>query len=130
MRYLLPVLLALTAAIAHAESRGVRAVPTYESVGLYWSDPPLNWAGPPRSCHVRYRAVGQSAWKQGHDLWRDISANECRGSIVNLSPDTEYEAEVSVTAGKRHVRFRTWSNRVPVASTVRVPSGSSTLVIN
>src|SRR5688572_14134987 len=116
MRHLIPITFALMSAAAHADS-GVRAVTTYESAGLYWSDPPFGWTS--EGCQVRYRPVGQAAWKQGHDLWFDAASNECRGSIVHLAPGTEYEAEVSVTAAKREVRFRTWSNRVPVASTVR-----------
>ena len=126
MRYLIPTLLALSVAVAHAEP-GVRAVPTYESVGLYWADPPFGWTTD--GCQVRYRAMGTSAWKQGHDLWFDRATNECRGSIVHLSPGTAYEAELSVAAAKRQVQFRTWPDRVPVASRVRVPNGSATLVI-
>jgi hypothetical protein len=128
MRYPTFILFALAAATANADTSGVRAVPTYESVGLYWSSPPFGWTA--NGCRVRYRAVGQSSWKQGHDLWFDAASNECRGSIVHLAPGTEYEAEVSVTAAKRNVKFRTWPNRVPVASTVQVPSGSDMLVIS
>jgi hypothetical protein len=117
----------LTATTAAAQSTDVRAVTTYESVGLYWSNPPFGWAA--NGCQVRYRPAGQGAWKQGHDLWFDAASNECRGSIVHLSPGTAYEAEVSNTASKRAVQFRTWSNRVPIASTIQVPSGSATLVI-
>jgi hypothetical protein len=127
MRYLLSLLLLLASAAAGADSPDVRAVPTYESVGLYWTNPPFGWTT--SSCSVRYRPVGQAAWKQGHDLWFDAASNECRGSIVHLSPGTAYEAEVSNTASKRLVQFRTWPNRVPVASTVNVPSGSAMLVI-
>ena len=127
MRYLLPIVFAMTASAAAAQSTDTRAVPTYESVGLYWSNPPFGWTS--SSCQVRYRPVGQGAWKQGHDLWFDSASNECRGSIVHLSPGTAYEAEISNTASKRVVQFRTWPNRVPVASTVQVPSGSATLVI-
>src|SRR5688500_13766892 len=127
MRYLIPVVFAMTAVAAEAQSMDIRAVTTYESVGLYWSNPPFGWTT--TGCQVRYRPVGQGAWKQGHDLWFDPASNECRGSIVHLSPDTAYEAEVSNIASKGAIRFRTWSNRVPVASTVQVPSGSTTLVI-
>jgi hypothetical protein len=127
MRYLIPLMLALAAGAASAQTADVRAVPTYESVGLYWTNPPFGWTS--GSCQVRYRPAGQSAWKQGHDLWFDAASNECRGSIVRLTPGTTYEAELTNTAGKRLVQFRTWPNRVPVAKTVQVPSGSATLVI-
>jgi hypothetical protein len=127
MRYLLALLL-LTTAAAQAESFGVRAVPTYESVGLYWSDPPAARTEH-TACRVRYRAAGEDTWRDGHDMWFDRNTNECRGSIVHLSPGTDYEAELAVAGARREVRFRTWSNRVPVGTTVRVPSGSKMLVI-
>jgi hypothetical protein len=128
MRYFLPLLF-LLAATAHAQSLGVRAVPTYESAGLYWSDPPTAQTPHP-GCKVRYRVAGQGAWREGHDLWFDRRTNECRGSLVHLTPGTEYEAELAVATGKRELRFRTWPDRVPVARTVQVPSGSATLVIS
>jgi hypothetical protein len=121
------IVLALAAATAEAQSQDVRAVTTYESVGLYWTSPPYQAIA--YGCRVRYRAVGQATWKQGHDMWFDPTSNECRGSIVYLSPGTAYEAEVNVLTAKRLVKFQTWPNRVPVASTVNVPSGSATLVI-
>ena len=74
MRYPTFILFALAAATANADTSGVRAVPTYESVGLYWSSPPFGWTA--NGCRVRYRAVGQSSWKQGHDLWFDAASNE------------------------------------------------------
>ena len=128
MRYIAFILFAFSTA-AHAESLGVRAVPTYESAGLYWSDPPTGVV-PHVACHVRFRAVGQSTWREGHDLWFDRRSNECRGSLVHLSPGTEYEAELTVPAARRALRFRTWPERVPVAKTVQVPNGSATLVIS
>ncbi|HEX5129437.1 MAG TPA: hypothetical protein VFV90_06805 [Usitatibacter sp.] len=126
MRYIVLATFMLIASAAHA-APGVHAVPTYESVGLYWTDPPFGWTA--NGCQVRYRTAGQSAWRQGHDLWFDTASSQCRGSIVNLTPGTQYEAELSVPAGKRTITFRTWPDRVPVARTVDVPSGSSTLVI-
>lgn len=128
MRYLTWIVLALTATAAEAGPMDVRAVPTYESVGLYWTNPPFGSSA--GGCRVRYRVAGESTWKQGHDLWFDPLSNECRGSIVYLSPGTTYEAEIGVPAAKRQVRFQTWPDRVPVASTIKVPSGSATLVID
>ena len=128
MRYLIPMVFALAAGSANAQALDVRAVPTYESVGLYWTNPPFGWTS--SGCQVRYRPVGQAAWKQGHELWFDAASSECRGSIVHLTPGTTYEAELTNPAGKRTVKFSTWPNRVPVARTVSVPSGSATLVIS
>src|SRR6478736_5362771 len=64
-------------------STGTRAVPTYESVGLYWSAPGATAA---TGCEVQYRKVGDSAWRQGLAMWFDARDNECRGSLVHLSP--------------------------------------------
>jgi hypothetical protein len=81
-------------------------------------------------CAVRFRKVGAGAYTEGLPLWYDPAATECRGSLVNLSPGTAYEAEMSVTGAvlaTRTVLFTTWSNTVPIQSTVNVPSGSATL---
>jgi len=116
---------------AHAQSldsTGVSAVPTYEAVGLYWSAPGANSA---TGCEVRFRPSGSSAWTQGLNLWFDAATNQCRGSLVNLAPGTAYEVQLNLpgAAPSKGVTFSTWSNTVPIASTVRVPSGSATYTI-
>ena len=114
---------------AHAQL-DTRATPTYESVGLYWTAPPV--AAGAASCDVRFRKVGVGAYVQGLPLWYDAATNECRGSLVGLTPGTAYEAELSVTGvvlATRAVLFTTWSNTVTVQSTVNVPSGSAQLNI-
>ena len=73
---------ALAAAIApfaHAQSLAtapLRAVATYEAVGLYLSQPGAGTAG----CDVRYRVSGTSAWSNGYPLWFDSASNECRAT--------------------------------------------------
>jgi len=44
------------------------AVPTFESVGLYWS---LPQGSPKVAAQVAYRAAGETAWKAAQDLWYD-----------------------------------------------------------
>jgi hypothetical protein len=79
---------------------------------------------------VQYRKQGDSAWSKGLDLWYDSSKSECRGSIVYLAPGTAYEAQLGVNGSfTKSVTFTTWSNQYPVAQTIKVPSGSSTLNI-
>src|SRR5437762_2118314 len=87
--------LALAAARpAHAvDSIGVRAVPTYESVGLYWSNPGANST---TGCEVTFRKSGESAWTQGLALWYDARSSECRGSLVHLTPGSTYEAQLNL----------------------------------
>ena len=120
---------ALAAQAAFAQLVDTRAVPTYESVGLYWSNP---GPGAANGCQVRFRVVGTLAWKQGLDLWYDARNSECRGSLVHLTPNTAYEAELTAPGAllPRIVLFSTWANQVPVASTVTVPSGSGQLTIS
>ncbi|HXE60755.1 MAG TPA: Ig-like domain-containing protein [Gemmatimonadaceae bacterium] len=114
---------------AHAQtldSTGVRAVPTYEAVGLYWDNANANSNG----CNVQYRVQGTSTWSNALNLWFDPATNQCRGSIVYLTPGTAYEAQMGVNgAFTKGITFTTWSNSVPVAQTIKVPSGATTLNI-
>ena len=109
-------------------SLGARAVPTYESVGLYWTAPGATLAG---GCEVTYRRTGAGPWLAALPLWFDARNNECRGSLVHLLPDTEYEVRLGLpgVAPVRQLTFRTWPNQRPVALTVPVASGSATLNI-
>ncbi|HET7729058.1 MAG TPA: hypothetical protein VFK48_03400 [Usitatibacter sp.] len=104
----------------------VRAVATYESVGLYWSAP-----GSSNGCSVRFRKSGDTAWIQGLDMWFDARDNECRGSLVQLQPNTYYQVEMGPAGGAmtNGVVFKTWSNSLPVAKTIVVNNGSGTLNI-
>ncbi len=99
------------------------AVPTYESAGLYWTNP-----GGTTGCEVRFRKAGTTAWSQGLPLWYDSRDSQCRGSLVHLTPDTSYEVELNLPgqAASRALAFRTWSNRRPVARTVAVAGASAT----
>ena len=72
------------------------AVPTFHSIGLYWTPPstPLN-----NTVKIRYARMTDATWKDGHDMWydsRDTSGStggrspEARGSIVHVDPGTQY----------------------------------------
>src|SRR5258706_5968447 len=116
---------------AHAQSldsTGVRAVPTYEAVGLYWTSPGANAT---TGCDVKFRKVGDASFTQGLALWFDAAANECRGSLVNLVAGTSYEAQIGLpgAAPNKSITFTTWSNSLPVAQSIAVASGSATLNI-
>ena len=109
-------------------STNTKAVATFESMGLYWK-PPSNPGS--AGCDVRFRKVGDSAWKQGLAMWYDSRDSECRGSLVHLSPGTEYEVQFAMP-GKAHsagLKAKTWSEQFPIAQTVQVQSGSQTLNI-
>jgi hypothetical protein len=110
------------------DSSGTRAIPTYESVGLYWSSPGANAA---TGCEVKFRKSGESAWTQGLNLWYDARNSECRGSLVYLTPGTTYEVQMGLpgAGAAKSLTFTTWSNQFPVARTVNVGAGSATLDI-
>jgi hypothetical protein len=99
-----------------------RAVPTFESIGVYWAPP----SDPgPAGCPIQFRKAGESAWREGLPLWFDARNAECRGSLVQLEPGTKYEIQL----GHARLTTQTWSERFPIASTVKVRSGTYQLDI-
>jgi hypothetical protein len=115
-----------------------RAVPTFHCIGLYWS-PDGGSADNP--CRVRYRPVGTQPWQEALPLWFDGRQSselpaehrqEYRGSIVNLTPGTEYEVELSVekTGRRASVSVRTWSEDFPIAQTVVVRDSNAPVIVS
>ena len=109
-------------------STNTKAVPTFQSAGLYWKPPSNPGAA---GCEVRYRKTGDSAWKQGLALWYDSRNGECRGSIVNLAAGSEYEVQLALPGQSPSAALKTttWPESFPIAKTVQVPSGAQTLNI-
>lgn len=101
------------------------AVGTFECIGLYWS--PANGAED-RECRVRYRPAGSNTWRSALPLWFDVRDSQYRGSIVNLTPGTAYEVELSLTgtATAAAITAATWAEDFPVAQTVYLPAHSDT----
>lgn len=100
------------------------AVPTYHSIGVYWPSlaAPLNGAD---GCQVQYRVKGSSTWKRGLDLWYDSRNTECRGSLVNLTPATEYEIKVSLDGISQTLSSSTWKTFKPILKTMTLPELSN-----
>src|SRR6185369_14581816 len=118
--------LPFTAAQAQLSSAGTSAVPTYESAGIYWTNP-----GGTSGCEIRFRKSSDATWRQGLAMWYDARDSQCRGSLVHLDPGTDYQVELNLPgqAASRALSFRTWSNTLPVAQTITVNSSSGTLNI-
>src|SRR5690242_20648027 len=105
-------------AVFSAAAAEPRAVATFESIGVYWTPP----ADPgPAGCAIRFRKAGDPAWREGLPLWFDKRNAECRGSLVQLEPGTKYEIDL----GSARLAAQTWSERFPIARTVRVTSGKA-----
>ena len=122
-RLLSPLLFAALNAVAAPPS----AVSTFHSIGLYWSPEGGAESNP---AHVRFREAGSGAWRQGLDLWFDARNGEYRGSLVELTPGTGYEVQLTLSSGiQETLNTRTWSEKFRVKRTVQVAPGTSRLVI-
>lgn len=107
---------------------GGRVVPTFHCAGLYFNPPA---AGP---VQVRFVEKGGAVWRDGLDLWYDnrgrFSDEKARGSIVNLSPGTEYVVQFG-QGGKwiAQQEFSTWSEAPKVKEVRSVTARTSMLDI-
>lgn len=112
----------------------VSLVPTFHCIGIYFS-PPQGSAE--RRVLVKYRKVGHDRWNEGLPLvYHPVNTPECkadyRGSIVNLTPATTYEIALTLegTDLRTVCRGATWSEKFPVASSVKVSNRDTTLIVN
>ncbi|RPH48976.1 MAG: hypothetical protein EHM91_03620 [Planctomycetota bacterium] len=110
------------------------AVPTFHCLGLYWS-PPGGAAG--KAVFVRYRKEGAPAWKDALPMRynpipdTDEDLADYRGSIVDLSPATLYEVQLTLdgTPTTATLKATTWSEEFPVGEVVKVADGDTPLAI-
>lgn len=100
---------------AQSEQANPSAIPTFESLGLYW-----NRAQAVGECRARYRAAGGGDWRDGYPLVYDAREKQYRGSLVELNADTEYEVELEAGGAKARLRARTWSERFPAGKTTEL----------
>ncbi len=115
-----------------------QAVPTFHCIGLYWS--PEDGATE-NVCRVRYRQAGVQEWREALPLWFDERQSpglpaerqrQYRGSIVNLTPGTQYEIEFSLekTGRQATISVQTWSEDFPIGQTVLLRDGPTPVVVN
>ncbi len=135
---LVAVLVSLVCGRSASAGSQAQAVPTFHCVGLYWSP---EGGSAENTCHVRYRKAGSQEWKEAMPLWfdgRELQealpaghSRQYRGSIVNLTPATEYEIELSLekTGQRTALHVRTWSEQFAVAETVEVSDGTAPLIV-
>ena len=139
-RFLRTCLVLLAAFSGSRVAAAVSAIPTFHSLGLYWSG---SGGSAETVCEVRFRPAGTTQWFAGYPLWFDSRhvgagtdaerpANEYRGSLVNLEPGTKFEIELNLrgTDKRATLTASTWSETFPIAKTVTLPAHSDhTLVI-
>jgi hypothetical protein len=114
----MPALLISLGSAAAAFGADAWAVPTFESLGLYYNQP-----APSGDCTARYRAAGGGQWRDGYPLVYDAREKQCRGSLVGLTPDTSYEIQLDAGAGRVDIQARTLSEQFPIGRTTSLPGG-------
>lgn len=132
MRFALALLLLAGSPTTQDDPAKGFAVPTFHCLGLYWSPP---GGAADKTVSVRYRKEGAPSWKDALPLRYNPIANtdddlaDYRGSIVDLTPGTAYEVELSLDATTTTVRASTWSETFPVGEVVPVGDGEQPLAI-
>jgi hypothetical protein len=107
-----------------ADYSNPHAITTYECAGIYWKTAESD------QCRVRYRELENTTWHDGMALVYDPQDSEYRGSIVNLKPHTEYEAELENDSSKSRIKFRTRNDDFPVGKTTIISPGESDKAID
>jgi hypothetical protein len=113
------ILVAMSAPPLRPVAQDLWAVPTFESLGLYF-----NHATDEGACTVRYRAAG-AEWREGHPLVYDNRERQYRGSLVGLRPDTAYDIRLEVNKQIVELKARTRSEKLPVGKTTHLPGGTT-----
>ena len=72
-------ILFITGGLLRAAGPEAWAVPTFESLGLYY-----NRAMAPGPCQVRYRRANATEWREGYPLVYDQRERQYRWSLVGL----------------------------------------------
>jgi hypothetical protein len=123
---ILVLCLLVLAALPSVAAAAPSAVSTFHSIGLYWSP---EGGSESNAARVEFRKQGDSAWRQGLDLWFDARNAEYRGSVVELEPGSTYEIRLALESGlKASLSAKTWSENFRIKHTVQVTPGE-TLVI-
>ena len=117
-RFVLALLL-IGAGGSFAADSPARAVPTFESLGLYYNRAEQ---GP---CRVHYRVAGAGEWREGYPLVYDQRERQYRGSLVGLAPDTLYHVRLDAGGQPAEFRARTRSEEFPIGKTTHLAAGAT-----
>jgi hypothetical protein len=109
----------LLAAGADNSDRAAWAVPTFESLGLYYNRTIA------KQCTVTYRAAAASEWRDGYPLVYDAREKQYRGSLVGLKPDTAYDIRLEADGEKVEFPARTLSDVFPIGKTTLLDTATS-----
>ena len=108
----------------------LKAVVTYESVGLYLPGAAAPTTNTDTDAKVEFREKGATDWSLGLPLWYDARNSEYRGSLVHMKPGTTYQLQVTLNNGEAYgTEATTWPNTYAIAKTVTVPATSDTPLV-
>lgn len=104
------------------DSNGVRVVPTFHSMGVYWSPSGISSN---KKAYALFGEVGSTEeFRRSLDFIYSADDAEYRGSIVHLKSGTEYEISLVLDGVEQETLFvETWCEQFPVAETRFVPTG-------
>lgn len=102
-----------------------RAVSTFHSISVYWTPPAAPTGG---TVPMQYKRVVDGTWKDAHPMWYDARNNECRGSIVHLASNTEYDVRFGMPSQPMDLglRQKTWNETFPEDAAIET-SGAGVL---
>ena len=113
----------------------VKSVSTFECISLYWSP---KGGGADKEVLVRYKEAGSDKWREGLPMKYnpidtvDLDLTDYRGSIVHLTPGTEYDIELRLEGSKAgtSLRAKTWPGTFPVGKTIKPGDRNKELTIS
>src|SRR5688500_17623002 len=115
----LALLIAATAGTLLAADGPASAIPTFESLGLYYNRPAA------KECKVQYRVAGSATWRPGYPLVYDQRERQYRGSLVGLTPNTLYDIRLEADGQSVEIQARTRSEEFPIGKTTHLPGGTT-----
>ena len=95
------------------------AVTTFECAGIYWKTVGSGL------CKVRYKEIKSTTWRDNLELVYDPKDGEYRGSIINLTPDKDYEIELTTGSAKTNLKIKTRNDKFPIGKTTILSAGES-----
>ena len=105
--------------ILPADYSNPHVVATFECAGIYWKTQESG------QCRVKYREFENNSWHDALALVYAARDEEYRGSVVNLKPGTEYEAELESGSIISRIKFSTRDDNFHVGKTTVISPGES-----
>ncbi len=98
-------------------------VSTFECISIYYESVKAG------ECKVYYREPEEKDWRSALELVYDDKDGEYRGSIVGLTPNTQYLIKLECAGKENIVQGRTLSEEFPVGKTTVLTGGAESLQV-